>query len=197
MDSYVPSDADPLNPDAPDLHHQYRQTKDIRFAAMAVGRWPSSPPVWAILACYGAHEAWLRTTSKGHAAVKIGKILDEMLMVYFDCEYAHYDSQVGSTQKYKPPTRVSVLRKAMERLEEDDPEVSFRATLVAIDRAMTEEAEAERNAKGRLPRRDTNGLHVTKRHRRVVLEHEAERNGGPSYRLSLLKFLQDVAASLD
>lgn len=195
MDSYVPSDADPLNPDAPDLHHQYRQTKDIRFAAMAVGRWPSSPPVWAILACYGAHEAWLRSTSKGHAAVRVGKILDEMLGVYFDCENAHRERQSGDKPKYKPPTRVSVLRKALERLDENDSEATFRATLVAIERAMTEEAEAERDEQRRLPCCDANGLYVTKRYRRVGLEHEAERNGGPSYRLSLLKFLQDVAAS--
>ena len=62
MDSYTPADTDLLDPDAPDLHWQYRQTDDVRFAAMAVGRWPSFPPIWAVLACYGEHEAWLRKT---------------------------------------------------------------------------------------------------------------------------------------
>lgn len=180
-----------FDPEAPDLKAQWATSRDIRFAAMAIGRWPSDPPFWAILAC--CHENWKqeRKTSRGYNKVDDGKVLDEIILVYF----RHYDEAQRTNpgllpSEYTPPDQKIVITEALLTFEKIDQhsDLGFsrlRARLVAIERRLMDEEETEG-----FPKRQVDGARATQRYNRVLLEWGLEHYGGFSHLHSLALYLQ-------
>lgn len=169
-----------FDPEAPDLKGEWVRTRDIRFAAIAIGRWPSDPPVWAVLACYAEATKHERKTQRGYSKVKDGEVLDEVIRVYFYHEdQARRDNPNFKPSEYSPPDQRAVIAEALLNTQgldcrNDGKVEQLRARTIAIERRLMEEEEAEG-----FPKRASDGARETQRYFNVLREWGDEHYGGP------------------
>lgn len=185
MSSIKRSRADVIDPDAPDLRRLWADTEDIRYAAFAIGRWPSDPPPWAVIACYAEHQRWQRGTKRGNNKARDGAVLDEVIRVYFRLEDEARNQAFYSPSAYEPPLQSKVIALALLNIEGLHPDhEGFRARLTSIDRRLDEEAEHEG-----YPERAIDGARTTARYQRVLLDWGAEVVGAPTYLHSFVQYV--------
>ena len=188
MASTDPSGADLINPDAPDLKRHWTDTGDVRFAAMAIGRWPADPPPWAVIACYAEHQRWQRGAERGNNKAGDGAVLDEVIRVYFRLQDEARGQPGYSPSGYEAPAQGRVIALALLNAEGLHPDhESFRARLTSIDRRLDEEAEQEG-----YPERASDGARTTARYQRMLQEWGEEVVGAPTYLHSFLLYISGL-----
>lgn len=182
-----------VDPEAPDLKALWAKTGDVRYAAMAIGRWPSGPPIWAVLACCNETMRDEQKTLGGYKKVEDGEVLDEVIRVYFRREdEAQRANPSLRPSEYVAPDQKIVIAEALLNTEgldqSNDADVDrFRARTVAIERRLMEEEEAEN-----FPERAIDGARETQRYHRILMEWGLEHHGGFSHLHSLALYLRSV-----
>lgn len=84
----------------------------FRYAALAIGKNPLTPPKWAIEACIKERRRTERIAAT-RAGEEDGKILDEMAVLLIEHELAQ------PTSKSQHPSLASILREAAKRVDRD------------------------------------------------------------------------------
>lgn len=182
-----------LDPDAPDLKQLWSKTRNIKYAAMAIGRWPADPPPWAVIACYAEHQRWEQRTDQGYKREKDGEVLDEVIRIYFRLQDEAQAQPGYLPSTYQPPSQSEVVALALLNIEgvsrESDFE-NYRARMKAIASRLMEEEEREG-----FPERASDGARVTKRYDRVLSQWGAEAVGAPDYLHSFILYLGKLASA--
>lgn len=174
-----------VDPDAPDLKRLWVDTGEVRYAAMAIGRWAADPPPWAMIACYAEHQRWKRGTSKGYNKEGDGAVLDEIIRVYFRLEDEARVLAGYRPSTYKPPAQNMVVALALLSAEGLLPdERTFRARFKAISTRLMEEEEEQG-----FPDRASDGARMTKRYKDMLQEWGAKEVGAPTCLHSFVLYL--------
>lgn len=177
--------SDVIDPDAPDLKMLWIETSDIKYPAMAVGRWPVEPPPWAVIACYAEHHRWQQRTAHGNTNDRDGAVLDEVVRVYFRLEDEARERVGYQPSIYKPPARSKVIAIALLHIEGLHPESeSLRSRVVAIERRLSEEVQLEG-----VTERGVDGAYRTARYERLLVDWGLTEIGGPNHLHSLLRYI--------
>lgn len=188
-----PRASDVVDPEAPDLKRLWIETSDIKYPAMAVGRWPVDPPPWAVLACYAEHHRWQQRAAHGNTGDRDGAVLDEVVRVYFRLEDEARERIGYQPSSYKSPARSRVIAIALLHIEGLHPESeTLRSRLVAIERRLNEEVQLEG-----VTERGADGAYRTARYERLLLEWGLTEIGGPDHLHSLLQYIAKLVHDND
>lgn len=182
--------SDHIDREATDLKERWIKTGDIKFAAMAIGRWPHDPPPWAMIACHKEHRDWFQRTPKGNSKDADGAVLDEIIRCYFRAEEEAQKQTEFTYSNYAPPEQKTMIEQALRNVEGRTPEEGdyYRGRFRAIKSRLDEELEDEGS-----PKKATDGAPMTARYHRMLQEWGEREVGAPEFLHSFELYLQRLA----